>query len=191
MTKWAFPNTQISQSVWTGPVWGEFPSKDSRQKSQNLTPTFELCRTAAGLSARHRRSSWSVFSILSKNLIGLKRSRLGCILLHCPGEGDEGGKLFCTLSLPNLVSRNPPGGIYRGEGQCSSDWAASKRLPFSRLSFSKFQIFDKHVFYSKLLEKCIGDVPVAFWALLRHSLRKIILPKGFLKGIGAPKRARS
>ena len=71
-----------------------FPVKILEQKSQNLTPTFELCRTAAGLSARHRRSSWSVFSILSKNLIGLKRSRLGCILLHCPGKGDEGGKTF-------------------------------------------------------------------------------------------------
>ncbi len=76
-------------------------------------------------------------------------------------------------------------------GRSSSDWAASKRLPFPSLPFSKIQIFDQHVFYSNLLEKCIGEAPDAFLALLRHSLRKIILPKGFLKGIGAPKRGRS
>ncbi len=152
----------------------------------------ELCGPLYMLSARHRRSSWSVFSILSKSLLDLKRSRLGCILLHCPGEGDEGGKTFlyfkfAGFSVPEPLEESTGG---RG-GRSSSEWAASKRLPFSRLSFSKFQFFDKHVFNSKLLEKCICDVPVAFWALLRHSLRKIILPKGFLKGIGAPKRARS
>ena len=162
------------------------------QKSQK----HGLCGAPAGLSARDRHPTWWSFSNKSMKFSWSETVPFGMYTTTLPRDGRQREKTFPTLSLPdlslpNLVSRNPPGGIYRGEGQCSSDWAASTRLPFSRLSFSKFQFFDKHVFYSKLLEKCICDVPVAFWALLRHSLRKIILPKGFLKGIGAPKRARS
>ncbi len=91
-----------------------------------------------------------------------RRCQLGSILLLGPVRYARGSahtlQTLCEIRSSDRMEESTGG---RG-GRSSSEWAASKRLPFSRLSFSKFQIFDKNIFYSNLLEKCICEVPVAF-----------------------------
>ena len=96
------------------------------------------------------------------NSLDARRCQLGSILLLGPVRYAAEVATRCKHSARFAGSDRMEESTGGRGGRSSSDWAASKRLPFSSLPFSKSQIFDKHVFYSNLLEKCIGEAPDAF-----------------------------
>ena len=108
---------------------------------------------------------WSIFfSNKSIKFLWVQTVPLGMYTTTLPREGIRRGKTFRNFKFAEFASRTPPGGIYRGEGQCSSDWAASKRLSFSRLSISKSQILTKSFF----TQICLKNASVKFPSHFEH-----------------------
>ena len=145
-----------------GAILGCIFQLQSSTKKWKIKVANDLVRHASGLSATNRHPTCWFFSNKSIKFLWVQTVPLGMYTTTLPREGIRRGKTFRNFKFAEFESRTPPGGIYRGEGQCSSDWAASRRLPFSSLPFSKIQFFDQHVFNSNLLEKCIGEAPDAF-----------------------------
>ncbi len=145
-----------------GAILGCIFQLQSSTKKWKIKVANDLVRHASGLSATNRHPTCWFFSNKSIKFLLVQTVPLGMYTTTLPREGIRRGKTFRNFKFAEFASRTPPGGIYRGEGQCSSDWAASKRLSFSRLSFSKSQICDKSILYSNLLENASVKFPSHF-----------------------------
>ncbi len=115
-------------------------------------------------------------------LVG-NRSRLGCILLHSPGKGNGEGhahrfQTLCEIRDCARAWRNLQGG--KGEGAVV---VVGGVTPKRRLSIFQncWHVSEKNIFGSKMLEKCICQVPVARGGFLSGKL----FPKGMPKARGA------
>ena len=109
-----FRNTQIWQSTKQGQRWRPFCEGSANKKVTKNLKKRALCycrRTLSGISAPHLVVFLHYFDTI---LLGPNRSRLGCILLHSPGEGNGEGNAPASKHSARFAIARAPGGIYRG-----------------------------------------------------------------------------